>query len=522
MRGRLGRRVAVALVGLLAALLAIVSWGRLAGAEDGLQISRTRLGPIPVTVFRAAVPSGPGAAPVVVIAHGFAGSQQLMLPFATTLARNGYTAVTFDFPGHGRNTTPMTGGLVAPEESQRTLLAALEQVGDFARTLSGGAGYALVGHSMASDLVVRHAQAHPDLPATVAVSLFAPSIDAATPPDSPRNLLVVVGALEPEMMAKEARRVVAGATGVDVGLRTTYGRFADGTARRMDSSPGVEHIGVLYSVHTQAAALYWLNPAFGRPTAQGAYIDNRGRWLGGLLLGVMGLAWTLSRALPRVITRPAADGPVRRASWRRAWPLAVVPAVVTPLVLWKLPSDFLPILLGDYLVLHFGLYGLLTAALLALTGHPLPRPDRGRRIALLVATTLVTAFAVLAIGVPVDRFVFNVHPEPARWPLIVAMWAGTLPYFLADEWFTRAPEAPRAAYLLSKLCFLLSLVIAIALNVQKLFFLVIIVPAILVLFVVYGLFSRWAFQRTGHPLAGALANGLAFGAFIGVTFPIVS
>ena len=52
---------------------------------------------IPATVFRPA--SGPPG-PVVVIAHGFAGSQQLMRSFAATLARNGYVAVTFDFAGH--------------------------------------------------------------------------------------------------------------------------------------------------------------------------------------------------------------------------------------------------------------------------------------------------------------------------------------------------------------------------------------------------------------------------------------
>ena len=102
------------------------------------------------------------------------------------------------------------------------------------------------------------------------------------------------------------------------------------------------------------------------------------------------------------------------------------------------------------------------------------------------------------------------------------MCAGTLPYFLADEWLTRDPSAPPAAYFLTKLCFLLSLVLAIALNLHRLFFLAIIVPAILVLFIVYGVFSRWAFRRCGHPAVGAVANALAFGCFIAATFPLVS
>jgi Na+/H+ antiporter NhaC len=122
----------------------------------------------------------------------------------------------------------------------------------------------------------------------------------------------------------------------------------------------------------------------------------------------------------------------------------------------------------------------------------------------------------------VDRYVFNVRPEAVRLPLILALCAGTLPYFLADEWLTRGAGAPRGAYVLSKLCFLLSLVVAIALNPQRLFFLAIIVPAILILFVIYGLFSRWIGRRTGQPLVAAVANASAFGCFIAVTFPLVA
>ncbi|WP_323824607.1 alpha/beta fold hydrolase, partial [Pseudomonas aeruginosa] len=73
-----------------------------------LNVTRTVVGETPVTVFRR---QSAASAPVVVIAHGFAGSQQLMQPFAETLARNGYMAVTFDFPGHGRNPVPMHGDI---------------------------------------------------------------------------------------------------------------------------------------------------------------------------------------------------------------------------------------------------------------------------------------------------------------------------------------------------------------------------------------------------------------------------
>jgi hypothetical protein len=77
------------------------------------------------------------------------------------------------------------------------------------------------------------------------------------------------------------------------------------------------------------------------------------------------------------------------------------------------------------------------------------------------------------VGVPMDRYVFNVVPAAGRWPVILALCAGTLPYFLSDEWLTRDARAAPGAYFGSKLCFLLSLLIAIALNPGRLFFLAI-------------------------------------------------
>jgi dienelactone hydrolase len=525
------RRALAWLVGLLAVVAIATATRQLEASTDGLAISMQRLGTTPITVFRPTPSARP--APVVLIAHGFAGSQQLMQPFALTLARNGFVAITFDFPGHGRNSAPMRGGLTDQDASLRTLLAAMEQMGAFARGLAtsadggeGGEGrYAVVGHSMASDIAVRHAQAHAEVQATVGVSLFAPSIKADTPGDSPRNLLAISGALEPQMMATEALRVVGRVAGDGAAPDTTYGRFENGTARRATQSPGVEHIGVLYSTRTLAETLDWLNAAFARLPASHPFIDARGPWLGLLLAGLVALAWPLSRLLPHVgsSVAPALRGErLRWWGWRGQAALSLLPALMTPLLLWKLPSDFLPILLGDYLVLHFGLYGLLTMAGFLAFGRRPPRIARSRMLALSLAILFTSAYALLAVGVPVNRYVFNVHPEAARLPLILVLCAGTLPYFLADEWLTRDTGAPRSAYVVSKLCFLLSLVLAIALNPQRLFFLAIIVPAILLLFIIYGLFSRWAGRRTGHPAVAATANALAFGCFIAVTFPLVA
>ena len=511
------------MVGLLALALLVHAGWQLLQLRSGVTIQTTHVGSMPVTVFRPAAASAgaSAAASVVVVAHGFAGSQQLMQPLALSLARNGFTAVTFDFPGHGRNPQPMTGGLADQQRSLRTLLEALDSLSGWVGTQSApGAGYAVLGHSMASDIVVRHAQAHPQVWATVALSLFAPSITADTPPDQPRNLLVVDGEWEPGMLHREAQRVVglnAGSAGSAVQTGRTYGSFADGTARRAALAGGVEHIAVLYSADSAREAVAWLQQARGQVPTPVLFTAAYGPHLAALLAGLLGLGWALAAWLPRV-AEPQTHAPAPWR-WRRFWPLAVLPVLGTPLLLWKVPTDMLPILLGDYLVLHFGVYGLFTALLMAWRGGPaLPR---ARWAPLALAALAVAVWGLLAVGWPLDQFLFNLRPDAVRWPVIAALLAGTLPWFLADEALTRSARAPRAAYLVTKLCFLLSLVVAIALNPGRLFFLALIVPAILMLFIVFGLFSRWVQQRCGHPWVAAVANAVVFAWFMALTFPLV-
>lgn len=505
----------------LAVLAIALALFQLQRADDGLSVTGTYVGTTPVTVFR---PQTARPAPAIVIAHGFAGSQQLMQPFAMTLARAGYVAVTFDFLGHGRNPQPMRGDITKETGITEALMAELGTVADYAQALPQTDGrLAVLGHSMASDIVVRYAQSSPDVTATIAVSLFSKTATAT----SPRNLLVIVGALEPAMLRDEGLRVVGLTSEAPAQAGQTYGSFDEGNARRMVLASGVEHIGVLYSRDSLVAARDWVNAAFDR--TQGGAIDARGKWLALLFAGLTALAWPLSRLLPAIRLRRPRPG----AGWGMLLLAALTPAVLTPLLLWKMPTDFLPILLGDYLALHFLLYGALTAAahlwLRRRSGEPhhAQRNSEARTSArrgywqkALLAAAAVAAFEIVAFGLPIDTYMFSFLPIPQRWPLVAAIALGTIPYFVADEMFTDWANR-RGFYAVTKACFLLSLVIAIVLNPPKLFFLAIIVPAILILFLIYGILSRMNLRATGDPLPGALGNAALFAWAIAVTFPMI-
>ncbi|MFW5833644.1 MAG: alpha/beta hydrolase [Pseudomonadota bacterium] len=500
---------AALVVGLLALAAIALALVQLFRADAGLVVERVRIGDTPATLFR--LPDAPPA-PVVLIAHGFAGSQQLMRPFAVTLAKNGYVALTFDFLGHGRHPQPLGGSITEETGATRYLVTQVEEVAAFARTLSEGNGrLAVLGHSMASDIIVRAALDADDIEATIAVSMFSPAVT----PEGPPNLLVVVGDWEGGLKA-EALRVVAMVAGGTAEAGVTYGEHADGSARRAAWAPAAEHIAVLYDRVSMAEATAWLDATFERRSP--GHVDTRGPWIVLLMVAIVVLAWPLSKLLPEVAPVPPGDDLPRRTFLA----VAVLPALLTPLLLRFVPTGFLPILVGDYLAVHFGVYGLLTAAGLWWVGHHRPaRVGHAATGKLVLATALAALYAVLALGLPIDRFFTAYFPIPERWPLILAMAIGMLPFFLADEWLTRGKKGRFARYAFTKFCFLASLALAVALDFERLFFLLIILPVIVPCFVVYGLLSEWAYRRTHHPAVGGIANALAFAWAIALTFPLL-
>ncbi len=515
------------LTAVLAVAAIVVGLSMLLRAERGLSIVHTEVDGIPVTVF---APRDAPPAPAVLIGHGFAGSRQLMHPFAVTLARNGYVAVTFDFPGHGRNRTPLAGTLGEPERAE-ALLDAFSRVARYARSLPASDGrLATLGHSMAGDILVRYADIDPDVDAAVAVS---PYLSRELGAEGQRNLLFVFGEYEPAMISDQAREAVAALAGKspeDIELGVTYsaagadarddaatGDPSAANARRMIIADGVEHIGVLYSAVSQQAALDWINRVYGRTGEGTGMIDARGPWLGLFYLGVLLLAWPLSTLLPRVAPQPRGAA----LGWSRLLPLALVPALLTPLMLRPIPSDFLPIVIGDYIALHFGLYGLLTLCGLWLVGERPARLWQGvSGGAMLLAVLAVGLYETALVTLPTDRFVSAYLPGSDRLATVLVLFAGTLLWFVADEWLTRGGRA-RGVYALTKVLFVVSLMLAVALNMNELFFLVIIIPAILALFIIYGLFSGWIYRRTNYPLVAAVTSALAFASAITVSFPMI-
>lgn len=493
-------RRAVLVLALVAAALSV--W-QLERARSGVVITPLQVGSTPATVYRL---PDTGPAPVAIIAHGFAGSRQLMEGFGLVLARAGYIAVSYDLQGHGRNPVPMSGDVTQPGGTMRLLMDELGRVSDAALALPGTDGrLALLGHSMASDLVVRQAIRDPRVGAVVAVSMFSGAVTAS----APRNLLVVAGAWE-TLLAAEAERALQLADPA-ARLGQTLGDPAAGSGRRAVLAPMVEHVGVLYAQTTLRESRDWLNAAFAR-TGDGG-VPARGGWIVLLLVSVVALGWPLAGLLQRF----RAQAPPPQLSRGRFLLALGLPAVATPLLLAPFDLRFLPVLVADYLAVHLGVYGLVALALVAGLGGLRRGNDAGTALLLALPVAL---FGLCLFGVALDRYVASFLPVAGRIPVMLAMAAGAVPFLLADAVLTEGGRAPLWRVLAVRSLALASLGLAVALNFERLFFLLIILPVILVFFVLFGTVGGWVGRATWRPAAAGVGLGLFLGWALAVTFPM--
>ena len=480
------------LVALIAALLAALALWQLEAQRAGLEITTRHVGETPVT--RMAQPGADG--PVVVVAHGFAGSRQMMQAYGRDLARAGYRVWAFDFLGHGRHPVPMSGDVESIDGTTRLLVEQVRSVVDAALAAEGWQGeVALLGHSMATDIIIRTAIDDPRIGPVVAISAFS----RAVTPTAPDTLLLITGAWEPGLrgFARDAVAMVNPEAGEGETVRK------GDVVRRAVVAPWAEHVAVLHSRAGRAEAVAWLDAAFGR--ASDVAVRATGPWFLALMAAIVALAAPLSRLLPeRVPPVPGALSPGRFGL------VVAVPALLAPLLAVQVETRLLPVLVADYLALHLAIYGLCQLGLLWWLGR---RPEGMRPVAVLA----FLAWGLGVFGFSLDRYGANFWPTPERLLIIAALTLGALPFMLGDALLARG--AALWQRLAARGAFLGSLALAVLLDTERLFFLAMIAPVILLFFLVFGLMGRWVAARAGAASAG-LALGLILAWALGVSFPL--
>jgi dienelactone hydrolase len=368
-------------------------------------------------------PAAPGnGRPGAVIAHGFSGSARLMRGFADTLAAQGYVAVLPDFAGHGRNTTglPPLDDRAADDALQRDLAAAVRHLR--ALPTVDPSRIVLVGHSMGAAAVAAYAVEHPDIRATVAISIGSAG-DLPDDPARPRNLLLIVGAAEfPPFHDAALAALRRGYPALSYGQ--TAGEPATGTARRAVRVAGVEHISVLYATRTHAESVTWLGRAVAAPV--GGQLHPRDRLVpaGVLLLAfLLGFVPLTVALLPRRAGAAGAAAPPGRVRTRYAYGGLVAALTLGVLLAGVAPTNLLPLAVGGYAAGFFAITGAGLVAAYALDRRPAlnPAPGTGWRQAgwrQAGAAAVLTAYAVTAAAVPMHLGLTHAVPVGARWWLL--------------------------------------------------------------------------------------------------------
>ncbi|MEP2641048.1 alpha/beta hydrolase [Roseobacter sp.] len=463
-----------------------VSFGVLGLARQGVTVTQTHVGATPVTSYQAGHADGP----VVVMAHGFAGSQQMMQGYALTLARAGYRVFVYEFEGHGRHPLPMSGDVSQIDGTTRLLMHQTRAVLD--AVAIKGAPTALLGHSVATDILVRSAADRQDIGPVVLISAFSQAIT----PQTPTDLLLITGAWEPGLRAFGLDAVQM------VTPDATEGQTAvgDGVSRRTVVAPFAEHVSVLHSRVGRQAALQWLDQSYGR--SSDITIWPTGWAILGVLAGVVVLFRPIAATLPcapaRTQLRP------RQLTW-----VILVPAVITPLIAVPIPLDLLPVLVADYLALHLLIFGAVQLAFLRYWRVGLG-PGSRRAFGL-------TLLWCALFGGALNQYAANFWPTSGRAWIIAAMMVGTLPYMLADTALTAQASLVRRVFI--RAGFLVSLGGAVALDFDALFFLVMIAPVLVLFYLAFGTMGRFVSARAG-PVAPGIALGLVLAWALGVSFPL--
>lgn len=451
----------------------------------------------PVAVFTQEG-GDPASRPVVLVGHGFAGSTAIMRGFALTLAHAGYTAIVWDFDGHGSNPQPFPSGWTAERgalmtDAEQALQVAVEN------GLANPEQVTILGHSMGSGVALTYGQKHPETRATVAVS----PVNQPVTPDLPRNLLLMAGTAEPSFL-ENAQELIAEAGG-------SGGDPETGAARLLVPIQGANHITILFSPTAHNTSRAWLDATFGPQPGAKAYQDTRIWWY---LVGVAGTLM-VAGALASHLAQRIPEEVVSRPLWRRVGALTLG-ALLATLVLWLLQLAGLSmgrafgLLVGGYLLIWFGVAGLISLALAGI------RPEKLTWWSLLGGGV---TFTMLWLGV---GLLGSLVWEP--WLLIprrLILWPlGSLlmlPWFLALGQFLRGAGWLGQAgwWLVECLAAAGGLLLAMRLN-PGIGFLALILPVFPLIFALHSLAN--APYRGGWPFA---LSGAAFASWmLLVVFPL--
>jgi len=487
------------LAGLVALLcLALGTWSALVYSRQAqnLSVEHIRVGETPVTLYRAKdlEPLTP-----VVVAHGFGGSRQMMHALSTAIARAGHPVLAFDFIGHGRHPGALSRDITTLDGTTRQLVGqTLTMIQSAADRFETDLPPALLGHSMATDILIRAAEERGETGPIVAISMYS---DAVTP-TFPEQLLIVSGEWEPHLRSVALEKLHQIDPQAAEGTTATNGDID----RRALFAPFTEHVGVLYSPHTLAEAVSWIS---GRSEPRGdavSLMPRPGFWIVGLLFAIWALFWPVSKLLP-LSRAPALTVSIKR-----------FPAIAACPVLFAGGALFLPIPAPNDLAVFgplaafFGVWGAVQLALLRPQHLQIKRAD-------ILGAALLLLWGLGVFALTMDAIWASFVPAGPRIGIMLMLCAGTIPFMMADQLLSDHASWWRIGAL--RVPPLVTLGTVMGLQPTSLGVGFTVLPVLVLFYLVYGTMGRWVARRTG-PIGPGIGLGVILAWSIAASTPLFS
>ena len=275
----------------------------------------------------------------IIIGHGFAGSKEMMRQIAYGVAKAGSNAVLFDFIGHGSNQQKLVN---EPTEITGTTQQLVDQLSNIINFIYEKFGddikISLIGHSMASDIVVR-ASADNRIKSVVAISPYSTGITQ----DFPKDLLLISGQFENHLRSHALQMVKTFKPEANENTEYTNGNIR----RKASFIENTGHVSVIYAPQTTKIIIDWLKlENYDRPIWKNQ--------IGWILIGMTFIVIGMSRLNTNLANETILVFKNKKAL------ISVLTATTAALSSGLIEINLLPIYGFERIAIYFGLVGLFT------------------------------------------------------------------------------------------------------------------------------------------------------------------
>ena len=439
----------------------------------------------PVTITSKTDPSGK----LVILTHGFAGSTEFMRALAVALARDGHIVIRFDFLGHGKHKIPFSGDVKSKNGPTRQFVSQLNQVINGYKERYNSSKLVLIGHSMASDIIIRATQERDDIESVIAISSYTDEI----PKNDFPNLLVINGEWEKGLTNKTLElfnKIGINNPKVD----KIYGEILGNNARKTIVIPGADHVGILYAQKTQLEILNWISSSKEK-------FENKTNRIGIWALGVFGSLFLLPLLLSKFLKKNNKEN--FSISIGRYLVFCFAAIIFLPLILTKFSFQFLRFPAHNQI---FNTFLFITTLWVLIS--PVFMKEKWLHAFSLKLFGCLTAYYLFGLGFILNYYVSTYYVSIGRVEIFLVLLTVTIPICLIIQVLYEASTRGAMLANLFKVTIICSLIFSIYLNPSGLFLLAYAVLLFVAFFLVFGFLSNIINMKVRSFISIGMVNGV--------------